>query len=310
MKIPVTLLFLAVSLLSRAQGLPSDSLIALTQRYAELLPDPAPDPALRQASIVGKLYKITDKYPGGALASIRYAKELPLARSFPEIGAVSVFYPDGTLKESRNPEGEGYRVKEFFASGQVFREYLLQQGEKEMIAVFDPEGKPLITEGRGNALEMFRHGDKAVLETGSYTGGKRDGEWLGYTDRLFYREVHKAGRLVSGESWDASGRKFTYKMREEPASFKGGEQKWFDYLARNLQLPSDVSDEPVRVATGLEIDSTGKVLTVQLMNEAPPASAAEALRVMRSTSGQWLPSKLCGQPVSAFYTQIISFNLR
>lgn len=293
-----------------AQPLPADSLNALSQRYHDLLTNPEPDPALRQISRIGQLYKVTDKYADDKLASIKYAREIPVASSFPETGTTTEFYPDGKLKRSRDPEGEGSRVKEYFSTGEPYREYLEKGEVTEMITLWAPDGNTLVNEGNGRAVEMHRYDDEMVLETGAYENGLRTGEWKGYTGRPYFTEVYEAGRLVSGESWDTNGKKFSYKVKSEPVEFVGGEQKLYSFLGGNIDMPRGLQVGQTRVNTQFLIDTEGKVTSLQILNEAPPEAVKEASRVVRATSGKWVSGKRHGQPVKVWYTLPIVFTLK
>lgn len=287
-----------------------DSLNALSGRYNALLTNPEPDPALRQISRIGQLYKVTDRYEGGNLASIKYALDIPVAFLFPETGTTTEFYPDGKLRRSRAPEGEGHRVKEFFPNGEPYREYLEKGEATEMVTVWDMDGTPTVKEGNGRAAEMHRYEDEVVLETGIYENGRRTGEWKGYTDRPYFTEVYQAGYLVSGESWDGNGKKFSYKVKMEPVVFVGGEQKLYSFLARNIELPRGMQAGQVRVNTRFLIDTEGKIDSLQILNEAPPENVKEASRVVKTTSGKWVPGKRHGQPVKMWFTLPIVFVLK
>lgn len=289
-----------------AQSLSAD----LLQRYHTLLPNAEPDPELRQVSRIGQLYKVTDKYAGGKLASIKYAREIPLTASFPETGATTEFYPDGKLRRSRNPEGEAFRVKEYFSSGEPYREYLEKGEATEMVTVWDVEGSASVKEGNGRAVEMFRFDDEVVLETGVYENGRRTGEWQGDAGRPYFTEVYKAGRLISGESWDKNGAKFPYKAKSERVEFKGGEQKLYSFLAKNITLPRGMPDGSVRVDTQFIVDEKGEVGSLQILNEAFPEAIQEAIRVVKATSGKWMPGKHRGQAVKMEYRIPIVFTVK
>ncbi len=292
------------------QQLPTDSLNALSQRYHDLLTNPEPDPALRQLSRIGRLYKVTDKYADDKLASIKYALDIPVASSFRETGTTTEFYPDGKLRRSRTPEGEGYRAKEYFSNGEPYREYMEKGEVIEMVTVWDTDGGITVKEGNGRALEMHRYDDEVVLETGVYENGRRTGGWKGYTDRPYFTEVYQAGHLVSGESWDGNGRKFSYKVKMEPVVFVGGEQKLYSFLGRNIEVPRRMQAGQVRVNARFLIDTEGKVDSLQILNEAPPENVKEASRVVRATSGKWVPGKRHGQPVKMWFTLPIVFVLK
>lgn len=310
-KITYFLLFLGIPTLLFAQDIPADSLNILSQRYNDLLSNPSPDPAQRQISRLGQLYKVTDRYADGKPAAIRYTEEIPAGSFFPETGTSTEFYPDGKLRRSRAPEGDGYRVKEHFSNGELYREYLERGAEREVITVLDMNGRVLVNEGNGQAVEMQRYREVAVLETGNYESGYRTGVWKGYTDRPYFVESYKAGLLVSGESWDENGKKFSYKLKYEPVVFKGGEQQLYSFLGKNLDMPRDLpADEKIRVSTQFWVDTEGKVDSLKALNETLPSATREALRVVKATSGKWLPGKLHGQPVKMPYTQSIVFILR
>lgn len=301
-RITYLLLLLGIAVLGHAQD-------DLFPRYRGQLPHQEPDPALRQISKIGRIYKITDKYTGGKLASIKYSEEIPLTMSFPETGKTTEFYPNGKLKRSRDPEGDHSRVKEYFANGEPYREYLEKKEETEMVTVWDTEGNIAVQQGNGRAVEMNRYEDRVFLESGSYENGRRTGEWSGFDGRPYFTESYKTGRLVSGESLDENGKKFSYKIKTEPAAFKGGEQQLYSFLGKNINMPGEITAGETRVVTRFTISTEGTVDSLQALNEAPSWAVQEAFRVVKMTSGKWLPGKLHGQPVKMLYTLPIAFVL-
>lgn len=302
-KIAYLLFLLGIPALSHAQN-------DVLQSYNERFPHLEPDLGLRQVSRIGEIYKITDKYEDGKLASIKYTAKIPAGLYVSETGNSTEFYPDGKLRRSRNKEGDHSRIKEYFSDGEPYREYLEKGEVTEMITVWDTKGNILVNSGNGRAVEMHRHDGEAVLETGAYENGVRAGEWKGDSGRPYFMEVYKAGRLVAGESWDKSGAKFTYKVKFEPVEFKGGEQKLYSFLGKNIQLPRGMPDGQVRVNTQFVVDEKGEVGSIEILNEAFPEAIREATRVVKATSGKWIPGKCHGQAVKMEYTLPIVFVLK
>ncbi len=302
-KITVFLFLIGIPVFIHAQN-------DLLRRYQDHLPHAEPDLSLRQVSTVGKIYKVTDRYTEGEMASIKFSENIPVTLYFPEIGTTSEFYPNGKLKRSVRREGDIHHTTEYFSNGETYREYRTNGEQVEMISVWGPDGNVLVEEGNGKAVEMHRYEEETLLETGVYVKGLRTGEWKGDNGRPYFTEVYKAGRLVSGESWDREGKKFTYKVKMESVTFSGGDQKLYSFIGRSIRMPLGYGAGETRVNTRFLVNTEGKIDSLQILNEAPDEFVNEASRVIMATSGKWVAGKRHGQPVKMWFTLPINFVVK
>lgn len=119
-------------------------------------------------------------------------------------------------------------------------------------------------------------------------------------------------QVDNGTTRDTVG---VYTVVEEEASFKGKEG-WRSYLEKNLKFPQSWIDtlekkkvkySVYEIAVKFIVCSDGGVCEVQLVDEAPAALAAEAIRIIKKSDKMWLPGKQNGLSVKSYHEQRIYF---
>jgi TonB family protein len=105
--------------------------------------------------------------------------------------------------------------------------------------------------------------------------------------------------FVASEVYD-SGPQFAY----------GDFQDFQDYVAHQIAYPDSAVKAGISgtVLVGCDIGPEGKVRHVKIIDPVHPLLDREALRVVRE-SPEWIPAKRNNQPVKAFITIPVAFNL-
>lgn len=103
-----------------------------------------------------------------------------------------------------------------------------------------------------------------------------------------------------------------YYIVDDMPTFNYGEPaiEFRKYIGLNLRYPEEAASKKItgRVIIQFAIDNKGHVVDVEVMNDAHPLLAAEAIRVVKS-SPRWKPGLQRGKPVKVLFTFPISFGL-
>ena len=100
-------------------------------------------------------------------------------------------------------------------------------------------------------------------------------------------------------------------LPEEPASFKGGMDKWTAYLKKNLKYPRQAQRMGIegKVFLRFYVDAQGQISNLEVIRGIGGGCDEEALRVLKA-SPQWNPGLQRGRPVKSPMTLYILFKLR
>jgi periplasmic protein TonB len=92
-----------------------------------------------------------------------------------------------------------------------------------------------------------------------------------------------------------------------PAAFPGGQEKWMDFLSRNLRTPGDLEAGQKRsVLVRFSVSEDGSVTQFEIVQSGGEAFDREVLRVLRKMP-RWKPAIQNGKPVSVLFTQPVTF---
>lgn len=302
--------------LSYSQELSKDSVQKLEALHKPLLKTDTIDFKQRKITRLEEdLFKVEDKFAGGALASVKYSRGIPARKYFPSINTSTEFYPGGGVRatETFHDSSNVYIFKRYYSSGHLYIEG--QRGYaavEEVSGLYDYSGKQTVINGDGNGVLFIDRKDTFHLETGAFRNKKRDGNWKGYSasGNLMYEEEYNSGERVSGISYDEMGKKYEYREVEKSPEFKGGKREMYKFIADNVRYPPSAAKRRItgRVEVQFVIEKDGSVGEIQKMNSVHRLLDDEAVRVVKATSGKWTPGLFRGQPVRTHYTLPISFN--
>lgn len=99
-------------------------------------------------------------------------------------------------------------------------------------------------------------------------------------------------------------------IADQIAEYKGGVSALLAFLNENIKYPVEAKAAGVsgRVIVSFTIGADGSVSDVKVRKGVDEALDAEAVRVVKLTSGQWEPASNDGVPVATVYTLPVSFK--
>ncbi|MES2651576.1 MAG: energy transducer TonB [Bacteroidota bacterium] len=180
----------------------------------------------------------------------------------------------------------------------------------KLIYLADSLGAVQVKDGNGyvKTIEIIGKGEQT--EEGGYTDGVKHGIWKGSGTAFgtSFVETYEKGKLISGES-TKEGVKYSYTNLGQPPSFKGGVNKFYEYVSYAVRYPSDAVRERVGGTVVLEftIEKDGRTSEVDVKKSVFPSLDDEAKRVVKF-SPKWIPGTMRGVPVRVKYTIPIKFS--
>ena len=99
---------------------------------------------------------------------------------------------------------------------------------------------------------------------------------------------------------------------EQLPEFEGGMEGLISFLSENVKYPQEAIDADVQgyVLVQFTVTKTGEVEDIAVKRSVHPSLDAEAIRVIKATSGKWTPGKVDGQNVSVQYSLPVSFKTK
>ena len=93
--------------------------------------------------------------------------------------------------------------------------------------------------------------------------------------------------------------------------FKGGIEKMFEYLGKNIKYPNRARNAGIqgKVYVSFVVNKKGEIKDVKVLRGVNELIDAEAIRVVKGMPN-WIPGIQSGNPVSVRYNLPISFTLR
>lgn len=140
-----------------------------------------------------------------------------------------------------------------------------------------------------------------------------DGEHKTYWDngQLKRLDIHKDGKLISGETWSKEGVKTDYYEYEIMPMFPEGKAAFKQYIANNIDYPLEALEKNIRgkVYVQFVVLKTGEIDSIKIEKSTHQILNYEAIRVIKS-SPKWNPGYQDGEPVSVSYTVPIHFDIK
>ena len=91
------------------------------------------------------------------------------------------------------------------------------------------------------------------------------------------------------------------------AAFPGGQEKWMEFLSRNLRTPSELEAGQKRnVMVRFTVGEDGSVTQFEIVQSGGEAFDREVIRVLKKMP-KWKPAIQNGRPVSVLFTQPVTF---
>lgn len=134
------------------------------------------------------------------------------------------------------------------------------------------------------------------------------------TVRLLLTIALLGGGMVSAQNKDAEndnseGMIFTV-VEEEPASFPGGEDEMYKFIAKNLQYPEEAKKKGIegKVHVSFIVEVDGSITDVKVLRDIGGGCGEAAVRVVKSMP-KWNPAKQNGEYVRMLMILPFSFML-
>lgn len=181
----------------------------------------------------------------------------------------------------------------------------------KLVYFADSTGKALVEEGNGHFIESVKTKLGERIEEGDYKDGLKHGLWKGNETEsgTSFIESYELGKLVKGES-TKEGIKFQYIAEMTAPSFKGGIQKFYEYVGYSVRYPADAAKERIdgTVTVGFTVEKDGGVAEVEVKKSVYPSLDDEAKRVVKA-SPKWIPATQRGVPVRVKYAIPLKFSM-
>lgn len=121
---------------------------------------------------------------------------------------------------------------------------------------------------------------------------------------------YMVGLLKEGRSSKANANG-VFDVVEEMPQFPGGPSKLFEFLAKNVNYPTEAEKANIqgRVIATFVVEKDGSISNVKVVKSVDPLLDAEAVRVINAMPN-WIPGKQNSKEVRVKYTVPISFHLQ
>ncbi len=245
------------------------------------------------------------------LPIIRVSESRQLKMSMGEEG-VSVWQESGMLKSVSVSEGKTM-TREFtwYPNGLLKTEIVTDKSGKHgeienLIMVYDSLATPLIVNGNGYIKGIDDEWGEGLVEN-----GLKNGTWKGVNKEgePEFEEVYKKGVLQKGVS-RYKGKNFPYTTVRIDPEFRGGWPAWYKYLTKNIVYPHSASQNNIQgqVLITFVVGINGEIMNVVAQTNFGFGLEDEAVRVVKNSSGKWVPGMRRGKKVKVQYTLPVKFT--
>ncbi|HZX58679.1 MAG TPA: TonB family protein [Mucilaginibacter sp.] len=291
-----------------------------------------PDPADR------KLFIVEDTYYNGKIRL--NGKSLTPDPYYKGQGDFKWYYLNGGLRETATYENgkiSGERVGYYLNGNKQFI-YVYDNATLLSSSQFFPNGKPYYTavfdtakkldivgdayDLAGNATAVNGNGSwvnyadtfKRIFSKGPIVNGIKDGEWKGkLTDTLTtFVCIYNKGILVSGTTYEESGKVIHFTKEEIEPSPKGGLELFYKQLAAHVKYPKKAKEDNIQ-GKGFLSFTIGKDGELDNIKVAPGIGGGcdeATVEALKKTSQPWTPGSQYGLPVRVQYNLPLTFSLK
>lgn len=109
---------------------------------------------------------------------------------------------------------------------------------------------------------------------------------------------------------DDKNRVYSFASMENPPSYPGGMNKFYEFLAATIKFPEEAKALEIqgKVFVSFVVDKDGSIIDIKVERKLGYGTDEEAVRVLK-LSNPWNPGLINGQPVRVKFSLPISFNL-
>lgn len=145
----------------------------------------------------------------------------------------------------------------------------------------------------------------------------RTGPWKNYdqsSGRLSSENIYQDNQVIANKYWinDSTYINDTFIKVEKLPTYKGGTGAMIAFIKNNLKYPKEAKQNGIegRVVVSFIVSSEGKVIGANVINEADPSLAKEALRIVNLMQNKWKPGKNGKENANSFMAIPITFKLQ
>ncbi|MVM31787.1 TonB family protein [Spirosoma sp. HMF4905] len=319
-------------------GLPTDDLVLykfINQRWEEyardtlvriknVQPDLAGQPSYSLGHQQALLKLNGDLYVVDATGKRLTASHYRTGKLF---GQQFVYHANGAIAERKEYDDNKQAIVSWYSNGQIqhVRELItgstLEPAVIEKVTSFwDSTGRQLVKNGNGWAeysrkIKSYRDNspETSVVEQGVFKDYFKQGVWTGhYADSSYsYEEQYDKGVLIAGKSSLAGQEMTDYRVEDRMPVFSGGMLGLKQFLSQNLQYPIRAQQASVegQVVVSFSVCTDGTLCDYEVIKSVQPDLDREALRVVKKTSGRWIPGIQHGKKVQVNYVMPVNFSL-
>lgn len=252
---------------------------------------------------------------------LTYKYEKPIKQDFLiRDGDATYFYPNGNI-QTKGFFKNGAKVgewQEFYESSKP-KEIVKYDSKMnisgfnqthlfnyQVVAYWDNLGNKSVDNGEG----LYFYRDSLTVLTANIKKGVPDGICKGTYRNNSFIEQYKKGELQKGEIVE-SGNKITYDKINEYATFHGGIEAMYQFIASNLKYPATAQryNKQGKVFIKFLIKKDGSITNITVLKGFYEDCDAEAVRVIKLMDGNWDSGKVRGIKEDVLFTMPVSFVL-
>lgn len=159
---------------------------------------------------------------------------------------------------------------------------------------------------------LYYNKDGYFDSTGSAYNSLRHGDWYYYNDtgKALVKKQYEMGHLVSTVKLDTVSKQSDTTDGEE-STFRGGLEKWKQYLLKNMQYPDRAikGDIQGKVTVVFIVTTDGTAIEPEIEKSLEFSLDEESIRLINK-SPKWTPGRQDGRLVKTFKKQPFIFRLR
>lgn len=173
----------------------------------------------------------------------------------------------------------------------------------KMVSFYDSTGVEMVKDGTGDYHETAE--ENKLYEEGRYLNGFKDGVWKGkyLTSNHSFEEKYEMGEFISGTALLNDGRLKAYTELEVMPGFKGGIEKFLEYVGRNYHFPREAIERGVsgRILVTFVVETNGMISNIKVIKDIGYGTGLAAIKIIED-SPKWIPGMQHGIPVRVSYT--------
>jgi TonB family protein len=230
-------------------------------------------------------------------------------------GEYKLFYPNGAIKET-TIFNKGNRQSEtrWHINGQKAAEFIFgyekdKRVTTKCVQAWDTLGNLTLDRGEGKYIS---YADSGYRTEEVYKDSLLEGTTIGYfgDGQIACKDVYEKGKLVSGESWDKAGQRYTYTVKEEMPEFEGGARELHKYLMKNIKYPKEALKKNIKgeIIIQFVIGIDGTITKVCVLKRAGYGFDEEGIRLIKNMP-KWKAGKQGGRPVPVRFNLPLRFKL-